>query len=102
MSRLLDANGFPVFEKPDLEVFAFSPTSADFHMMLRKMQRDQGSISDREMALAEKIAGPSAQKSERTIFNPFTGEVRRERIRLETYNKSRRGWEPGLPSEILE
>lgn len=52
------------------------PSSAQLQTWLAQARRDRGMISDREMALVEAVAGPLASRS-RTIFNPFTGEIRR-------------------------
>jgi hypothetical protein len=76
-SRLLKHSNYPVHER--LEGICMDPSNAQFHLWLRQMQRDHGVISDKEMAIAESVAAPMAQRS-RTIFNPFTGEIRRENI----------------------
>lgn len=81
-SRLLNLENYPVFEKPDLDVFSMDPGSSQFHIMLRQMQRDHGMISDAEMALAERIAGPHAKNAQqRILFNPFTGTFRKEGLK---------------------
>jgi hypothetical protein len=83
MPRLLDVNNFPVFEKPDLDVFCTDVGSSQFHVMLRRMQRDHGMISDGEMAVAERaMAGALVCVQQRVMFNPFTGEFRREGLNL--------------------
>ena len=52
-----------------------NPSMAQYHLWLAQIQRDHGKLSDREMARMEGKASMLAQRS-RTIFNPFTGEIR--------------------------
>lgn len=73
-SRLLDWRKYPVFEQLG---FVSHETNARFHMMLKEMQRDHNDISDREMCRSEMAIGRQAKKA-RLMFNPFTGEFRRE------------------------
>ena len=53
------------------------PSSAQVQLWLAQMKRDHGDMSGREMAAAERIAQPQARRS-RILYNPFTGEIRRE------------------------
>jgi hypothetical protein len=52
------------------------PSSAQFQLWLAQAQRDTGAYSSRELAAMERAANPMAAKS-RTVFNPFTGEIRK-------------------------
>lgn len=52
------------------------PTSAQFQLWLAQMKRDHGDISGRELSKVERAVKPEARKA-RTIYNPFTGEIRR-------------------------
>jgi hypothetical protein len=77
-ARTLQVGDYPVFEQLDLDIFSMDVGSSQFHMMLRQMQRDHGTISDKEMALAERIIGVrKPQESQRVKFNPFTGIYRK-------------------------
>jgi hypothetical protein len=58
---------------------ALDPSSAQFQLWLAKMKRDHGDISGREMGNIEHAIAPQAKKS-RTMFNPFTGEIRKVEI----------------------
>jgi hypothetical protein len=51
--------------------------TAQLQLWLAQMKRDHGDMSAREMAQAETVAAPLARKS-RTLYNPFTGEIRKE------------------------
>ena len=53
-----------------------NPSMAQHHLWLAQAQRDHGNLSDREMARVESAAGATAKRA-RTLFNPFTGEIRR-------------------------
>lgn len=55
---------------------AIDPSSAQFHLWLAQMKRDHGDLSGREMGQVEQAVAPMAKRS-RTIFNPFTGEIRK-------------------------
>jgi hypothetical protein len=51
------------------------PSSAQFNLWLAQMKRDHGDLSDREMAGVEAIF--SEAKKSKTMYNPFTGEIRK-------------------------
>ena len=70
-SRLLPINGRDV----NLNA-ALDPSSAQFQLWLAQMKRDHGDLSGREMGQVESAVQPMAKKS-RTMFNPFTGEIRK-------------------------
>jgi hypothetical protein len=53
------------------------PSSAQIQLFLAQMKRDHGDMSGREMEQAEIAAAPQAARS-RVLYNPFTGEFRRE------------------------
>ena len=53
-----------------------NPSMAQFYLWLAQAQRDHGNLSGREMARVEGAAGTMARRA-RTMFNPFTGEMRR-------------------------
>lgn len=53
------------------------PSSAQLQLWLAQMKRDHGDLSSREMNKIEIAAKPLAGKS-RTLYNPFTGEIRKE------------------------
>lgn len=55
---------------------ALDPSSAQFQLWLAQMKRDHGDLSGREMGKVE-IATQSMAKTSRTMFNPFTGEIRK-------------------------
>ena len=76
VSVLLNADGIPVGETPDIERCCFAPSSAQFQLWLAQSRRDKGRISDKEMAVVERVAGALARKSI-AMFNPFTGEKRK-------------------------
>jgi hypothetical protein len=52
---------------------------AQFHLWLAQAQRDKKMISGKELAVVEKLVGPKAKKA-KTIYNPFTGEIRKVEI----------------------
>ncbi|MGZ4849803.1 MAG: hypothetical protein ACXV2C_00255 [Candidatus Bathyarchaeia archaeon] len=52
------------------------PTSAQIQLWLAQMKRDHSDISDNEMAKVEQAIAPMAKKA-KTIYNPFTGEIRK-------------------------
>jgi len=58
---------------------ALDPSSAQFQLWLAQMKRDHGDLSGREMGKVESAVQPMAKKS-RTMFNPFTGEIRKVEI----------------------
>jgi len=74
VSRLLTT----VPDVPDvpIEMVAFDVGTAAWQMYLAKARRDKGMISDKEMAVVERVAGPLAKRSY-SMFNPFTGERKR-------------------------
>lgn len=49
------------------------------NLKMAEAQRDHKMISDREMATVERALQPRARRA-RTLYNPFTGEIRREFI----------------------
>lgn len=79
IARVLDSNVYQVFEQPELELFSYDPGSSRFHLMLRQMQRDEGIISDKEMAIAERVvSGTIACSPHKIRYNPFTGAYNEE------------------------
>jgi len=70
-SRTIDFNDYDLNPAAVLD-----PSSAQLQLWLAQMKRDHGDISGKEMAKVEQTASPLAKKA-RTIYNPFTGEVRR-------------------------
>jgi hypothetical protein len=58
---------------------ALDPSSAQFQLWLAQMKRDHCDLSGREMGKVESAVQPMAKKS-RTMFNPFTGEIRKVEI----------------------
>jgi hypothetical protein len=66
----------PVPDRSGLILPNLDPNQAKLNLQLSRMQRDQGSLSDREMAKIEQILNPQAKKS-RTMYNPFTGELKK-------------------------
>lgn len=68
----------PVYEPIDapIQPLMLSPSWAQFRIWLAQAQRDRSMISDKEMSVVEKVAGPLAKKSI-TLFNPFTMEKRK-------------------------
>lgn len=64
---------------PDLVAACCNPGSAQFHLWVAQSHRDHKMISDNEMAVVERIAGPMASKSV-SMFNPFTGEIRKVQV----------------------
>jgi len=55
------------------------PSSAQFQIWLAQMKRDHGLISDFEMGKVENSLQSQAKKA-KTIYNPFTGEIRKVEI----------------------
>ncbi len=55
---------------------AINPSMAQHHLWLAQAQRDAGNFSGRELEKMEGLTRAMASKS-RTIFNPFTGEIRK-------------------------
>jgi hypothetical protein len=55
---------------------ALDPSSAQLHLWLAQAQRDMGYFGARELAGMERKVGSMARRS-KTIFNPFTGEIRK-------------------------
>lgn len=70
-SRLL-----PFVDKEPNPEAILDPATAQFQLWLAQIQRDHGNLSDKQMAHMELRAAPQAAKA-KTIFNPFTGEIRR-------------------------
>ena len=72
----------PVYENLDLAKgivdggTVFDPSSAQLQLWHAQAQRDQTIISDKELAVVERLAGQTAGRS-RSIYNPFTGEIRK-------------------------
>ena len=72
----------PVYEDLDLAKgiadggTVFDPSSAQLQLWHAQAQRDQTIISDKELAVVERLAGQTAGRS-RSIYNPFTGEIRK-------------------------
>lgn len=52
------------------------PSMAQFQLWLAQAHRDHGNIGGRDMSRMEGVAGRMASRS-KTMFNPFTGEIRR-------------------------
>ena len=68
------------FAERELNVSAaLDPSSAQFQLWLARMKRDHGYLSGREMGKVESAVQPMAKKSQ-TMFNPFTGEIRKVEI----------------------
>lgn len=55
------------------------PAQAKLNLQLSQAQRDQGNLSSSELAKIERVLGVAAKKA-RTMYNPFTGEVRRVEV----------------------
>jgi hypothetical protein len=55
---------------------ALDPSSAQLQLWLAQMKRDHGDISGQEMAKVEQAIQPAAKQS-KTLYNPFTGEIRK-------------------------
>jgi hypothetical protein len=55
------------------------PTSAQIQMWLAQAKRDHGDLSGRELGKIEGLIGGAAKRS-RTLYNPFTGEIRKVEI----------------------
>jgi hypothetical protein len=53
-----------------------NPEIAQFHLWLAQIQRDHGNLGGHDMRRMEMTAQPMARRA-RTMFNPFTGEIRR-------------------------
>jgi hypothetical protein len=65
------------FKDRDININAVvDPTSAQFQLWLAQMKHDHGDISSRELASVETRINSSAKKS-KTLYNPFTGEIRK-------------------------
>lgn len=52
------------------------PSSAQMQLWLAQMKRDHGDISGRELSKIEQVVRPLAKQA-KTIYNPFTGEIRK-------------------------
>src|SRR5215472_8001957 len=52
------------------------PSAAQLRLWHAQMQRDKGVLSGEELAKLERTIGGEARRA-RTIFNPYTGEVRK-------------------------
>lgn len=57
-------------------VCQIDPSSAQLLLWHGQAQFDLGAISSRELAVLERTAGAAAGRA-RTIYNPYTGEIRR-------------------------
>jgi hypothetical protein len=55
---------------------ALDPSSAQLHLWLAQSQHDMGNFGTRELAHIELKVRNMARRS-KTIFNPFTGEIRK-------------------------
>jgi hypothetical protein len=64
----------PFDQSPDAT--ALDPSSAQITLWRAQFQRDHGLISDEEMAKVEHAVNKLAKKSI-TMFNPYTGEIRK-------------------------
>lgn len=71
MPRLLWLEGRE--PRPDAMI---NPSMAQHHLWMGQAQHDRGMLSARELAKIEAAAGMIARHS-RTMFNPFTGEIRK-------------------------
>jgi hypothetical protein len=71
LGRLLPLDG----REPSAEAIT-DPSTAQFQLWLAQAKRDQNNLSGRELSKIEGAASMLASRS-RTMFNPFTGEVRR-------------------------
>jgi FkbM family methyltransferase len=67
------------------------PTAAQLALWHAEAQRDAGIISGKELSLMERLSGSVAGEA-RTLYNPFTGEVRR--VFLPSWAGKRRAGEP--------
>lgn len=71
----------PIPDRPALIGFNqpgdLDPAQAKLNLQLAQAQRDHGNLSSAELAKVERALGVSARKA-RTLYNPFTGEIRRE------------------------
>jgi hypothetical protein len=70
-SRLLDPSGREVALEGILD-----PSSAQFQLWLAQAKRDHGDMSGKELGKVEAAIGGTAKRS-KTLFNPFTGEIRK-------------------------
>lgn len=68
----------PIHEVPDVPItdVVWCMGSAAWQVYLAQARRDKGMISDKELAVVERVAGPMAKQLV-TIMNPFTGEKRK-------------------------
>jgi hypothetical protein len=72
MTRLIPFNDRDV--SPDA---VLDPSSAQLQLWLAQMKRDHGDLSDGEMTRVEIAVQPMAKRA-RTLYNPFTGEIRKQ------------------------
>jgi hypothetical protein len=70
----------PIPDRPALVGFSekgdLSPDQARLNLDLSRAQFDMGNLSSAELAKIEQALNPQARNA-RTIYNPFTGEVRK-------------------------
>ena len=69
----------PVYDRDPVEGLSdclIDPSAAQLQLWHAQAQRDKTIISDKELAIVERLAGQMAGQS-RTIYNPFTGEIRK-------------------------
>lgn len=59
-----------------LENCLLDPSAAQLQLWHAQSQRDHGMISGKELAIVEKLTNKEATKA-RTIYNPYTGEIRK-------------------------
>jgi hypothetical protein len=62
--------------EPRLDAGMLNPSMAQHHLWLAQVQFDYSNLSSRELGKFEGMLSMPARRS-RTLFNPFTGEIRR-------------------------
>jgi hypothetical protein len=59
-----------------LENMLLDPSAAQLQLWHAQSQRDRMMISDKELAVVERLSGRMAGEA-KTIYNPYTGEIRK-------------------------
>jgi len=78
--NVLDPDRHPLHERPkeEKEYLSLDPSSAQLQLWQAQTQRDHGLITAKNMEQVELMMKSQAEKSV-CIYNPFTGQVRREK-----------------------